>query len=163
MVGLPDAVQGEGPEKFRTGLDLQVDMKPYLSLVTTFTTTRARAHAPAPGAIAVEFHALGLRPYAARVLVALLSAGSANSAQLAELSGVPRTSVYQVMDALADQGLVECVPTHGPAVWTCSGGDAVIDALDAAEEERLRQHHARTERLRQELAEILPGRRLAST
>ncbi len=105
-----------------------------------------------------ELQELGLRPYEARVLLALLQAGSANSAQLAELSGVPRTSTYQVMEALTDHGLAERVPTHGPAVWTCSGWEAVVDVLDAAEEERLRQHHARTRRLRSSLAEALPAK-----
>ncbi len=111
-----------------------------------------------PEGLRRELQELGLRPYEARVLLALLRAGSANSAQLAELSGVPRTSTYQVMEALTDQGLAERVPTHGPAVWTSQGWEAVVDVLDAAEEERLRQHHARTNRLRHALAEALPAK-----
>ena len=111
-----------------------------------------------PDSIRRELQELGLRPYEARVLLALLRAGSANSAQLAELSGVPRTSTYQVMEALTEQGLAERVPTHGPAVWTCGGWESVVDALDAAEEARLRQHHARTGRLRTALAEVLPSK-----
>lgn len=110
-----------------------------------------------PDSLRRELQELGLRPYEARVLLALLRAGSANSAQLAELSGVPRTSTYQVMEALTEQGLAERVPTHGPAVWACSGWEAVVDALDAAEEERLREHHARTLQLRQVLSEVLPA------
>jgi len=113
---------------------------------------------PVPESIRRELQELGLRPYEARVLLALLRAGSANSAQLAELSGVPRTSTYQVMEALTEQGLAERVPTHGPAVWTCQGWEVVVDVLDAAEEERLRQHHARTRRLRQAMAEVLPSK-----
>ena len=105
-----------------------------------------------------ELQELGLRPYAARLLLALLRTGSGTSAQLAELSGVPRTSVYQVMQALTEQGLAEAVPTYGPAVWTCPGWEVVVDLLDAAEEERVRQHHERTRRLRQELAHILPAK-----
>ncbi len=118
----------------------------------------ARGPASVPDSLRRELQELGLRPYEARVLLALLRAGSANSAQLAELSGVPRTSTYQVMEALTDQGLAERVPTHGPAVWTCAGWEAVVDALDAAEEERLRQHHARTRQLRQAMAEVLPAK-----
>jgi len=104
-----------------------------------------------------ELQELGLRPYEARVLLALLRAGSANSAQLAELSGVPRTSTYQVMEGLTELGLAKRVPIHGPAVWTSSGWEAVVDVLDAAEEERLREHHARTLQLRQILSEVLPA------
>lgn len=139
-------------------------MKPYDAVVTTVRNrNHAAAHGtglpPVPEGLRRELQELGLRPYSARVLLALLRAGSANSATLAQLSGVPRTSIYQVMEALADQGLVEPVPTHGAAVWTSQGWEAVVDALDAAEEERVRQHHARTMRLRQELAETLPHRR----
>lgn len=130
------------------------------------TTIRDRDRAPAPGTAALtpvpdslrrELQALGLRPYAARLLLALLRAGSGNSAELAELSGVPRTSIYQVMAALTDQGLAEAVPTRGVAVWTCPPWKVIVDLLDAAEEERLRDHHARTERLRRDLATTFPA------
>lgn len=105
-----------------------------------------------------ELQRLGLRPYAARLLLALLRSGSGNSAQLAELSGVPRTSVYQVMQTLTEQGLVEAGATHGPMVWTCPGWEVVVDLLDATEEERVRQHHERTKGLRHELSTVLPAR-----
>jgi len=110
-----------------------------------------------PDSLRRELQELGLRPYEARVLLALLRAGSANSAQLAELSGVPRTSTYQVMEGLTAQNLAERVPTHGPAVWTSNGWEAVVDSLDAAEEERLRQHHVRTLQLRKVLADVFPA------
>lgn len=103
-----------------------------------------------------QLQELGLRPYETRVLVALLSAGTANTAELAELSGVPRTSIYQVMRSLTQQGMAEPVPNHGPAVWTSKGWEAVLDALDAAQEERLRQHKARTAELRRALVEAQP-------
>ena len=129
------------------------------------TTIRDRDRVLAPGATALtpvpeslrrELQALGLRPYAARLVLALLRAGSGNSAELAELSGVPRTSIYQVMAALTEQGLAVAVPTRGVAVWTCPPWDVLVDVLDAAEEERLRDHHARTTRLRHDLATIFP-------
>lgn len=103
-----------------------------------------------------QLQELGLRPYETRVLVALLSAGTANTAELAELSGVPRTSIYQVMRSLTQQGMAEPVPNHGPAVWTSKGWEAVLDALDAAQEERLRQHKARTAELRRALVQARP-------
>ena len=126
------------------------------------TIARHRKHAPVQGTamtpaldgIRWELQELGLRPYAARLLLALLQVGSGTSSQLAQRSGVPRTSVYQVMEPLIQQGLVEAVPTVGPAVWTCPGWEEVVDILDDAEEERLRQHHQRTERLRQEMADV---------
>lgn len=152
-------------ENVRNGLDFAVDLKPYRAPVNrtldrSHPTAKASHRVP-PGVEGLrrELQHLGLRPYAARILLALLHAGSGNSAQLAELSGVPRTSIYQVMEGLARQGLVEVVPTHGPTVWTSQGWEAVIDVLDALEEERLREHHARTTRLRRDLAAtfLTPG------
>lgn len=103
-----------------------------------------------------EFEALGLSPYEARVLLALLRLGPANSAQLARQSGVPRTSTYQVVEELNRKGLAQRLAVDGPALWTCPGRDDVFARLDAVEEERLRQHRARSVRLREKLAEALP-------
>jgi len=101
---------------------------------------------------------LGLRPYEARVLVTLLRGGSAGSAQLAQLSGVPRTSIYPVMKTLIKRGLATQIPSDGSIAWTCNSWVSVVDALDAAEEDRLQRHHARTSRLRQSLATVFPSR-----
>lgn len=114
-----------------------------------------------PESVSWELQELGLYSYAARLLLALLRVGSGSSAQLAELSGVPRTSVYRVMKALTEQGLVEAVPSFGPAVWTYPGWEVVVDLLDAAEEERVRQHHQRTQQLRKEMAQVFPAKRSA--
>ncbi len=57
--------------------------------------------------------ALGLTSYQARLLVVLCTAGDANSAELAEASGVPRTSIYAAMAGLAARGLV----TVGQERW----------------------------------------------
>ena len=103
-----------------------------------------------------DFQELGLSPYSARVLLALLRLGSANSADLARVSGVPRTSTYQVLEELSARRLAARLPGNGPAVWTTPGSGEVLERLDAAEEERLRQHRARTSRLRQALAETFP-------
>jgi sugar-specific transcriptional regulator TrmB len=100
-----------------------------------------------------ELQELGLSPYAARVLLALLRLGSANSADLARVSGVPRTSTYQVLEELSAKRLAARIPGDGPAVWTTPGSAEVMERLDAAEEERLRQHRSRTARLRETLAQ----------
>jgi len=100
---------------------------------------------------------LGLRPYEAQVLVALVRAGTADSGALARLSGVPRTSVYQVMEGLTAQGLAEEVPSHGPATWLCRGWATVLDRMDAIREEEHRSHRVRTAELRRGLAEHLPS------
>lgn len=96
----------------------------------------------------------GLQGYEARVLLALLRVGSANSVQLANLASVPRTSTYRVMKGLAEQGLAERLPSQGTATWTCHGWEAVVDVLDIAELNRSRARRARIDRLRLTLPEI---------
>ena len=111
---------------------------------------------PIPETLVDEFEHLDLSPYEARVLLALLRLGSANTAELARHSGVPRTSTYQVLEELNRKGLAQRLSVEGPATWGSPGRDEVFDRLDAAEEERLRQHLARTARLRTELARNFP-------
>lgn len=122
---------------------------------------RGGASPPLPESLCRELEELGLNPSEARVTLALLQLGSAKSTELARLAGVPRTSIYQVIDALRDKGLVERLPGDGPATWATPGRDRVLDrlhaALAAAQEERLRQHAARTARLREVLAQAMPA------
>ncbi len=111
---------------------------------------------PIPESLLHEFEQLDLSPYEARVLLALLRLGSANTAHLARHSGVPRTSTYQVLEELNRKGLAQRLSVEGPAVWASPGRDDVFDRLDAAQEERLRQHRARTANLRELLAREYP-------
>ena len=113
----------------------------------------ADAHSSSVDAMRRELEDLGLSSYEARILLALLRLGPANSAELAKVSGVPRTSAYQVLEELGSKRLVERLPGGRAAVWACPGTDLVFDRLDAAQEERLRDHRTRTARLRKALAE----------
>lgn len=114
------------------------------------------ASGPIPESLLHEFEQLDLSPYEARVLLALLRLGSANTAHLARHSGVPRTSTYQVLEELNRKGLAQRMSVEGPAVWASPGREEVFDRLDAAQEERLRQHRARTANLRDVLARTFP-------
>ena len=49
----------------------------------------------------------GLSEYEAKALLTLLSKGELTAKDIAELSGIPRTSVYDVMNLLESKGLVE--------------------------------------------------------
>lgn len=111
---------------------------------------------PIPPALRQEFTLLGLTPNEAGVLLALLRLGPAKVPQLAQLSGVPRTAVYQVLEDLGAQRLAERLPTDGAAVWACPGRDQVLARLYANQEERLRQHAQRSERVREMLVESFP-------
>lgn len=111
---------------------------------------------PLPEALPRELAELGLSPYEARILLALLQLGSATTLQLARLSRVPRTSTYQVLEELSAKRLAERLPGGGPAVWASPGLDDVLERLDATQEERLRQHRSRSARVREMLVELLP-------
>lgn len=118
---------------------------------------------PLTGAVADalqrDMEELGLNPSEARVTLALLQLGSARSTELAKAAAVPRTNIYQVLQALADKGVVVRVPGAGPATWATPGRDKVLDrletALAAAQEERLQQHRLRTARVRELLSETV--------
>ncbi len=55
---------------------------------------------------------LGLSAYQAKALISLLKCGEAKASEVSELSGVPRAKVYEVLDQLADLGLVDKIPTR---------------------------------------------------
>jgi sugar-specific transcriptional regulator TrmB len=103
-----------------------------------------------------ELEELDFSPYEARILLALLNLGSGNTAQLSRVSGVPRTSTYQILEELNRKGLAQRLGGDGPAVWGSPGRDAVFDLMDAAEEERLRERRERTARLRDLVSEAIP-------
>ncbi len=109
-----------------------------------------------PERLVYELEELGLSPYEARILLALLRLGAANTAQLARHSGVPRTSTYQILEELNQKGLAQRVSVDGPAMWASAGRDEVFNRLDAAQEDKLRQHRERATRAREMLAEALP-------
>lgn len=119
--------------------------------MTTLTATQKRH-------LETQLEKLGFTSYQARLLLALIIIGSATSSQLANLSGVNRTSIYKAIDVLIGQGLAEPTPSLGPTVWTCPGWQTVLDTLDTTAEEQLHHHHTRTQQLRQTLAELLPHR-----
>lgn len=111
---------------------------------------------PIPANVRTELEALGLNPNQARLLLALLRLGPAKAPDLARVSGVPRTSIYPVLEELNAKGLAERVSGPGPAVWAAPGRDEILDRLRLAEQERLREHESRTERVRALLAKTFP-------
>lgn len=102
-----------------------------------------------------ELEELGLSSYEARILLALLQLGSANSVELAKVSSVQRTSVYPVLQGLIAKGLAELLPGDGPATWTSPGCEEVFNRLDASLEERLKEQRGRSARAREVVARAL--------
>lgn len=108
------------------------------------------------------FEDLCLTPYQARVMVALLQTGSANCLDLARLAGIPRTSIYQILDELDAKGVACRLPGTGPAVWASVGRKDVLDRLVALEQERLSQLKVRSAQVKEMLDKLLPGGRMTS-
>jgi DNA-binding IclR family transcriptional regulator len=101
--------------------------------------------------------ALGIAPYQARVLAALIEVGQGDSRELAVASTVPRTSVYAAVEALVEEGLAETVARLGPRAWTVPGHDLphrwawVVRNLRAGEERRHADRLAAIDGLRRQL------------
>ena len=105
-----------------------------------------------------EFEELGLSPYEARVLVALLQLGNAGTSEVTRVAEIPRTSAYQVLEGLHQKGIAVRVPSGGRATWTTPGGDEVLDRLELAQEEQLERYRAHTAKVRSSLARLAPER-----
>lgn len=109
----------------------------------------------APPALVRAFHDVGLTANEAKVLVALVRLGQANTVQLARVTGVTRTNIYQVLDALAARDLAERVPGAVPAIWTTPRGDELLARLDAQEEAAVAARVAAFRQRRSWLAKVL--------
>src|SRR5512137_2382971 len=73
---------------------------------------------------------LGLTKYEALVYIALLRVASATASEIHELSGVPRASVYPVIDQLLDKDLVS-VSQSSPKRFAAIPPEEAIDHLTA--------------------------------
>lgn len=98
----------------------------------------------------------------ARVLLVLLRFGSANTAQIAQISGVPRTSAYQVLEELSRRGLAQRLSVDGPVTYTTPGRKEVFTRLEVDQEEQLRAYRERTARLADRLEEAFPDEESAA-
>jgi len=98
--------------------------------------------------VAVEqLRAFGLSAYAARTFVALESLGEATAQEVSELVDVPRTRVYDAVEELREQGLVDVQQSSPKRFWAVSAETAarhveqeyahrvnvLTDALDSIE------------------------------
>jgi sugar-specific transcriptional regulator TrmB len=105
-----------------------------------------------PQSAAVEqLERFGLSGYAARTFVALASLGSGTARDVSQVSEVPRTRVYDAIDELHDQGLVDIQQSSPKQFW----------AISAETASRTFEHELqrRTEILRTALNELEPAQR----
>lgn len=123
----------------------------------TKATRQATAPAPFPDALLADLDELGLTPSQARVLLALMELGSAHSAEVARLAGIPRTAVYPVLQELAARRLVTQVGSEGRAIWASPGRQEVLELLGAAHEDRLRRERERMVRVQSTMESLFPA------
>jgi sugar-specific transcriptional regulator TrmB len=105
-----------------------------------------------PQSAAVEqLEQFGLSAYAARTFVALASLGSGTARDISQVSEVPRTRVYDAIEELHDQGLVDIQQSSPKQFW----------AISAETASRTFEHDLqhRTEILRTALDELEPAQR----
>ena len=92
---------------------------------------------------------LGLKEYEARAFVALNRVEAGTAKDIAELSEVPRTRVYDAIRVLETKGLVEIQHTN-PQVFRAVSIDEAADTLR-------REFNARTDSLRESLQGVTPA------
>jgi len=80
------------------------------------------------GALAESLKSLGLTKYEALVYIALLQAAGATATEIHELSGVPRASVYPVLERLSQKQLVS-VSNTSPKRFNPERPDDAIECL----------------------------------
>ena len=75
-----------------------------------------------------SFKTLGLTNYQTRVLITLIKHGEAKASDVSELSGVPRSKVYMVLDQLVDLGFVDKIPGR-PLRYKAKPPEEILDRL----------------------------------
>lgn len=98
----------------------------------------------------------GLNGNQARVLLALLRAGSASATQLSRLADVSRTGVYPVLEELRQNGLALTMPGKA-SLWAAPDPGEVLDRLYSVQAERLHALKRRIDGTREKLSTLLPG------
>lgn len=97
---------------------------------------------------------LGLTVNEARTLVALLQVGPAGVSDVANRSGIHRTNVYPVLEALRAAGLAAPF-TEQSTQWACIGMEKILDRLYSDAENRLRRLAAEKKELGSLLADVV--------
>ncbi|MEM2426454.1 MAG: helix-turn-helix domain-containing protein, partial [Archaeoglobaceae archaeon] len=95
----------------------------------------------------------GLSEYEARALATLISKGVLSAREIAELSGIPRTSVYDVMNNLKTKGFVE--EFGKPVKFKAVGKDEIVSMLSRKTAENLEVLREELSKLKTEEVEIV--------
>jgi len=90
---------------------------------------------------------IGLNLYERNIWVALLSKGSASVGELAELSGVPRSRAYDILESLANKGFIVLQPTK-PLKAVALPPEEALEKAKAKIEENMKRQIERIEELK---------------
>lgn len=93
----------------------------------------------------------GLTEYEARAYLALLDLGMAEASQVADLSRVPRTKIYQALDGLEAKRLVRVIPER-PKRYAVEPFEGYLDGLARAYQERAKNVESSREALATEFS-----------
>ena len=101
-----------------------------------------------------ELEQIGLSPTEAQVYLALIQNASLSASALAGVTGLSRTSVYQMLCSLADKGLVNSGTGYGTRV-TLLPPDEALPSLVVREREMLAERERVADKLGQRLASLV--------
>lgn len=93
----------------------------------------------------------GLTEYEARAYLALLDLSIAEASQVADLSRVPRTKIYQALDGLESKRLVRVIPER-PKRYAVEPFEGYLDGLAKAYQDRAKSVEASRETLAAEFS-----------
>ena len=92
--------------------------------------------------------AIGLNLYERKLWVALLAKGSATAGELSEISGVPRSRTYDVLQSLADKGFV-VVQTSKPIRYVAIPPAEALENAKARVREKMEEMISRLDSLKE--------------
>jgi len=89
---------------------------------------------------------LGLNSYERKLYVVLLAKGTSSAGTLSELSGVPRSRTYDVLESLADKGFV-VIQSNKPLRYVAVRPKEALDRFDEINEPYLIFKNDETDRV----------------
>ncbi|UCG95402.1 MAG: TrmB family transcriptional regulator [archaeon] len=98
---------------------------------------------------------LGLNSYERKLYVTLIAKGTSNAGTLSELSGVPRSRTYDVLESLADKGFV-VIQSSKPLKYVAIEPKEALERLKSSHQEKYKTIVKRIEKVKKgkELSEL---------
>lgn len=90
---------------------------------------------------------IGLNLYERKLWVALIAKGTASAGELSQLGNVPRSRTYDILQSLAEKGLV-VVQTSKPIRYVAVSPEEALERVKKKQEEELKVLHERIEDLK---------------